>query len=139
MSVAAALSLRDGDESKLTALIRSSTVEAGLAQRARILLLAAEGFPNAEIARRVGATRPTVIQWRNRYQTGGIGALGDLPRSGRPAVIDDAAVVVATLQAPPASLGVTHWSARLLAGQLGISFASVARIWREWKLQPWRR
>jgi hypothetical protein len=36
-------------------------------------------------------------------------------------------------------LGVTHWSARLLAGHLGISFASVARIWREWKLQPWRR
>jgi len=65
--------------------------------------------------------------------------LQDLERSGRPPVIDDAAVVVATLQAPPASLGVTHWSARLLARQLGISFASVARIWRVWNLQPWRQ
>jgi len=110
-----------------------------LAQRARIVLLAAEGLPNAEIARRVGVSRPTVIQWRNRYLAGGVGALGDLERSGRPSVIDDAAVVVATLTAPPESLGVTHWSARLLAAQLGISFASVARIWREWKLQPWRR
>jgi transposase len=131
--------LRVGDELKLGALVRSSTVEAGLAQRARIVLLAAEGLPNAEIARRVGMTRPTVIQWRNRYVSGGIAALGDLDRSGRPPVIDDAAVVIATLQSPPESLGVTHWSARLLGKHLGISFASVARIWRDWNLQPWRR
>ena len=58
-------------------------------------------------------------------------------RAGR-RVIDDADVVVATLTKPPESLGVTHWSARLLAGQLGVSFASVARIWRKWNLQPWR-
>jgi transposase len=51
----------------------------------------------------------------------------------------DAAVVVETLTPPPEHLGVTHWSARLLAEHLGISFASVARIWREWNLQPWRR
>jgi transposase len=119
--------------------VRSSTVEAGLAQRARIVLLAAQGVPNAEIARRVGVSRPTVIQWRNRYEAGGISALGDLDRSGRPPVIDDVAVVVATVQAPPEALGVTHWSARLLGKHLGISFASVARIWREWNLQPWRR
>ena len=119
--------------------MRSSTVEAGLAQRARIVLLAAQGVPNAEIARRVGVSRPTVIQWRNRYEAGGISALGDLDRSGRPPVIDDVAVVVATVQAPPEALGVTHWSARLRGKHLGISFASVARIWREWNLQPWRR
>ena len=119
--------------------MRSSTVEAGLAQRARIVLLAAQGVPNAEIGRRVGVSRPTVIQWRNRYEAGGISALGDLDRSGRPPVIDDVAVVVATVQAPPEALGVTHWSARLLGKHLGISFASVARIWREWNLQPWRR
>ncbi len=139
MSFAERLVLRPSDEPKLTALIRSSTAEAGLAQRARIVLLAAEGLPNTEIARRVGVSRPTVIQWRDRYSSGGVNSLGDLDRSGRPPVIDDAAVVIATLQAPPDSLGVTHWSARLLARELGISFASVARIWREWNLQPWRR
>ncbi len=133
------LVLRPGDEPNLTALVRSSTVAAGAAQRARIVLLAAEGLPNAEIARRLGISRPTVIQWRNRYAAGGMPALGDLERSGRPPVIDDAAVVIATLQPPPPSLAVTHWSARLLASQLGISFASVARIWRDWNLQPWRR
>lgn len=139
MSVAAPLILRSGDGPRLESLVRSSTVRAGLAQRARIVLLASEGLPNAEIARRVGVARQTVIDWRARYQAVGIAGLGDLARSGRPAVIDDAAVVVATLTAPPESLGVTHWSARLLAKHLGISFASVARIWREWKLQPWRR
>ena len=106
--------------------------------RARIVLLAGEGLANAEIARRVGVSGPTVLAWRNRYAAGGVVALEDLPRSGRPVVHDEVAVVTATLQAPPEHLGVTHWSARLLGHHLGISFATVARIWRKWKLQPWR-
>jgi transposase len=116
-------------------------VRAGLAQRARIVLLAADGLPNAEIARRTGTSRPTVVGWRARYDEGGIRALGDRPRSGRPTQIDEVDVVVATLAdegRPPERLGVTHWSARLLGAELGISFASVARIWRKWNLQPWR-
>jgi transposase len=141
MSVAAPLVLREGDRSRLEALTRSTSVRAGLASRARIVLLAAEGLPNAEIARRVGASRPTVVDWRARYDAGGIRALRDLPRSGRPREIDEIDVVVATLAEegrPPPRLGVTHWSARLLADELKISFATVARIWRKWKLQPWR-
>jgi len=72
---------------------------------------------------------------------GGIGALEDQPRSGRPAEIDEIKVVVATLAddgRPPPRLGITHWSARFMATELGISFASVARIWRKWHLQPHR-
>jgi hypothetical protein len=64
-----------------------------------------------------------------------------MARSGRPPQIDEIDVVVATLAEdgrPPAHLGVTHWSARLLAAELRISFATVARIWRKWDLQPWR-
>lgn len=76
-----------------------------------------------------------MIGWRDRYLQGGIAALEDVPRSGRPPLIDEADVVVATLTddgRPPERLGITHWSARFLAGELGISFASVARIWRKW-------
>ena len=138
MSVAPALVLRPGDKEKLSSLVRSSSVRAGVAQRSRIVLLAAQGMPNAEIARRVGVSGPTVLSWRNRYQGGGIAALEDAPRSGRPPVHGEGDVVVATLEPPPQQLGVTHWSARLLAKHLGISFATVARIWRKWKLQPWR-
>jgi transposase len=142
MSVAAPLVLREGDRSRLEAMTRSSGIRAGLAQRARIVLLAAEGLSNAEIARRTGTTRPTVLGWRNRYRAGGIRALHDLPRSGRPRRVDEIEVVVATLAndgRPPERLGVTHWSARLLADELGISFATVASIWRDWKIQPHRR
>ena len=139
MSVAAPIVLRPGDESRFRTVLRCSTAAAGVAQRARIVLLAAEGVSNAEIGRRVGVSRPTVLTWRGRYEQSGIAGLGDLDRSGRPPVIDDLAVVVATLAPPPASLGVTHWSARLLGTHLGISFASVARIWREHDLKPWKR
>jgi transposase len=108
-----------------------------------MVLLAAEGLSNAEIGRRVGMARQTVISWRARYTAGGIDALADLPRSGRPPVVDEAAVVVATLNPPPAELGVTHWSARLMSDHLRgegmpVSFAEVARIWRDWDLQPHR-
>ena len=137
--VAAALVLRDGDRGRLESLTRASSVRAGLAQRARIVLLASKGVANAEIARQVGVARQTVIDWRERYRVSGVDGLEDLARSGRPRVIDDTEVVAVTLAPPPPELGVTHWSARLLADHLGISFASVARIWREWKLAPWRR
>jgi transposase len=138
MTVAAPLALRSGDEPRLRAMVRSQTLTAAAAQRARIVLLAAEGTSNAEIARVVGVSRPTVVGWRQRYTESGIAGLADLDRPGRPPVIDEADVVVASLTKPPESLGVTHWSARLLADHLDISFASVARIWRKWDLQPWR-
>jgi transposase len=141
MSLAPALVLRDGDRQRLADLARLPSVPSGLAKRARMVLLAAEGMPNAQIARTVGVSRPTVIGWRDRYQRGGIAALEDGPRSGRPPEISEADVVVATLAddgRPPARLGITHWSARFLAAELGISFASVARIWRKWKIQPHR-
>ena len=141
MSVAPALILREGDRDRLAELARLPSVPSGLAKRARIVLLAAEGVPNAQIARVAGVSRPTVIGWRDRYEQGGIKGLEDEPRSGRPAEISEADVVVATLAddgRPPARLGITHWSARFLAAELGISFASVARIWRKWKIQPHR-
>ena len=141
MSVAPALVLRQGDRKKLSDLARLPSVPSGLAKRARIVLLAADGVPNAAIARTVGVTRPTVIGWRDRYAAGGIAALEDEPRSGRPAAISEADVVIATLAdggRPPGRLGITHWSARFLAAELGISFASVARIWRKWNIQPHR-
>jgi len=141
MSFAPALALREGDRKKLGDLARLPSVPSGLAKRARMILLAADGVPNAEIARLAGVSRPTVIAWRERYESGGIAALGDARRSGRPAEIDEIEVVAATLVnngRPPQRLGITHWSARFMAAELGISFATVARIWRKWGIQPHR-
>jgi transposase len=135
---APALALRDGDGEELARLTRSSSVRAGLAQRARIVLLAADGVSNTAIAELVGVSRPTVIGWRDRYAAHGLAGLDDEPRSGRPRTIDHAKVVAATLRPPPRKYGVTHWSTRLLARHLGIGDATVAKAWREYRVQPWR-
>lgn len=79
--------------------------DAGLARRARIVLLAADGVPNTVIAERAGASVPTVRQWRARYAAGGVAALTDLPRSGRPRTVDEVRVVFKTLEPPPERLG----------------------------------
>ena len=122
----------------LERLVRASSVRAGLAQRARIVLLAADGVSNTSIAELVGMSRPTVIGWRERYAARGIAGLDDEQRPGRPRTIDHSAIVTATLTPPPKKLGVTHWSTRLLARQLGISDATVAKAWRDYRVQPWR-
>ena len=67
---------------RLEALLRSTTVAAGVAQRARIVLLAAEGVANYEIAERVGVTRPTVNLWRNRYAEQGLAGLDGVRAAG---------------------------------------------------------
>jgi transposase len=135
---AAPVGLREGDREQLERWVRSSTIPAGLAQRARIVLLAADGVSNVEIAERLGVSKPTVTSWRDRYRDGGIAALDDRPRSGRPRTLDHREIVAATLKSPPAKLGVTHWSSRLLARHLKIGDATVARAWREYGIQPWR-
>ena len=109
----------DEDRATLLNWSRSSSVRAGLAMRAKIVLAAANGEGTTAISRRLGVSRPTVIQWRDRYVASGLAGLDDAERSGRPKTVNDAAIIAATLEPPPARLGVTHWSTRLLAGELG--------------------
>jgi len=139
MSLSVSVELPAEDRAELTRWLRASSIRAGLAQRARIVLLAADGVGTSEIVERVGVSKPTVIAWKKRYATEGIGGLADRPKRGRPARVDEVAVVLATLEPPPPRLGVTHWSSRLLADQLGISHVWVSKIWLKWGLQPWRR
>ncbi len=135
---AAALVLRDGDEVELGRWARSSSGPAGLAKRARIILLAADGLANYEIAALTGVTRPTVNLWRSRYAEIGVRGLNDRDRPGRPVRVDQRKIVAETLKPPPARLGVTHWSSRLLAARVGVDHSTVARAWREFGVKPWR-
>jgi transposase len=139
MSLSVSVELPAEDRAELTRWLRASSIRAGLAQRARIVLLAADGVGTNEIVERVGVSKPTVIAWKKRYVAEGIGGLADRPKPGRPARVDEVAVVLATLEPPPPGLGVTHWSSRLLADQLGISHVWVSKLWLKWGLQPWRR
>src|SRR4051794_40548216 len=94
------LVLREGDRTRLQALTRSSTAPAGLAQRARIVLLAADGESNTAIAEKLGVSRATVIAWREWYQSHGLAGL-EAGRPRRPWPPEHAPV---TGSVPPASL-----------------------------------
>ena len=135
---AAPLLLRDLDEAELMRWTRASTVPAGMAARARIVLLAANGTSNVEIAELVGVSRPTVDLWRNRYRERGLAGLADRDRPGRPRRVDPRSIVEATLRPPPKSLGVTHWSSRLLAARLKVSHVTIAQAWRDYGIKPWK-
>jgi transposase len=126
------------DRAELTRWTRASSIPAGLAQRARIVLLAADGVGTNEIVERVGVSKPTVIAWKKRYAAEGLGGLDDRPKPGRPRTVDELGIVQATLEPPPQRLSVTHWSTRLLADQLGVSNYTIARVWQRWGLKPWR-
>ena len=131
---APALPLRDGDQVILEKVVRSSATTAGAAQRARIVLLASQGVANALISELVGVSRPTVNLWRGRYLENGLEGLVDIPRPGRPKVVDDAAIITATPRPSPLKrLGVTHWSSRLLAARLGVHRSTVTKAWKKYR------
>ncbi|WP_190852142.1 helix-turn-helix domain-containing protein, partial [Actinomadura sp. RB99] len=90
---------------ELRRLESARSVSAGLARRARIVLLAAQGLAHTEVAERTGTSVPTVRHWRDRYTSGGIAALTDAARPGRPRSVDEVEIVVRTLEPPPARLG----------------------------------
>ena len=115
-------------------------------ERARIVLLAADGVPGKQIAARVGCAEPTVVMWRSRFTGRGLAGLIDAPRSGKPATIGQSVrdeILATTLTEPPVDLGITHWSSRLLADRLRragkpVSHATVARVWKLFGIQPHR-
>src|SRR3954471_2442232 len=129
------LALSAQERATLESWTRSSTVSAGRAERARVVLAVADGAGTSRAARLVGVSRPTVIKWRDRFAAHGLAGLEDEPRSGRPKRIDDVVIIAATLEPPPATLGVTHWSSRLLGRHLGIGDATVARAWRRYQVK----
>ena len=138
--VAAAIELTDDERARLEAWARRRTSAQGLAQRSRIVLAAAEGLRNTEIARRLGVTRPMVTKWRNRFAEHRLDGLTDEPRPGRPRTITDEQVeevIVKTLEATPKDA--THWSTRSMAREVGLTQNAVLRIWQAFGLQPHRQ
>jgi transposase len=131
--------LSDADRETLTMLRRAPSTPQGLALRAGIALMAADGAGNAAIARSLGCSLPTVVQWRRRCAERGISGLYDEAGRGRPpaygqSVIDQ--IVATTMGRPPR--GMTHWSSRTVAQRVGVSQTTVCRVWRAYRLQPHR-
>jgi len=133
--VAPAIELTDEQESELSRLARSKRTSVRLAQRARIVLLAALGLQNKDIAEQLGIGRVQVARWRERYQESGLqGIERDLPRGAPPVKVDVAKLVELTTQTTPEAA--THWSTRKMGAVLGVSASTVMRHWQAHGLKP---
>ena len=133
--VAAEIVLSDEERDELTKLARSKLSSVRLASRARIVLLAAKGMQNKDIAEQLKIGRVQVSRWRERYVESRLeGIEHDLARGAPPVKVDVARLVELTTQSKPAAA--THWSTRKMAAELGVSAASVSRHWRANGLKP---
>ncbi len=118
---------------------RGRTVSQGLAMRARIVLMCAEGQLNGQVAAALSMTIQTVGKWRKRFVAHRIDGLADAPRPNVHRKLSDERVeevVRLTLETQPP--GSTHWSTRKLAKKTGVSQSSVSRVWRAFQLKPHR-
>src|SRR5487761_1258543 len=123
----------------LEQVVRATRVSAGLARRARVLLLLAEGHSLRHIRARTGMSPRRILAWKRNWQRRGLDGLLDAPRPGRPRKLTaakEAGLLAATEQGPPGPL--THWSTRRLGRRLGVSPATVMRVWHKAGLQPHR-
>ncbi len=138
------LVLRPGDREELERRVRSNTVEARAAERARLVLMAADGASNRDIGAVIGMHYNQVAVWRRRYAEFGLAGLSDGERSGRPPVYDhdDVLLLVKTVTEPPPDEA-TRWTMEAIAKRLNehgvaISASQVWRICRSLDLKPCR-
>lgn len=133
------IELTEAEERTLRSWARARKTGQAMALRARIVLLAAQGRTNLEIADRLEVSRLTVGKWRRKFAEEGLRGLSDMPRSGRPRSVSDekvAEVIRRTLETKPRDA--THWSSRAMAEETELSQSTVSRIWRAFGLQPHR-
>jgi len=138
MRTAIEITLTDEARTQLEKLSRSKRASVRLVERSRIVLLAAQGKQDIEIAVELGISRQKAARWRKRFSEQGLSGIEkDAPRSGRIPKITSRKrskiIRMTTTQAPP---GATHWSTRSMAKAAGVSAATVRRIWRANGLKP---
>ena len=139
-NVARAVVLSDEQQKQLESFAASRSLPHAQVERAKIILKAASGMQNIQIAEELSTSRETVWKWRKRFVERGIEGLYDELRPGRPRSIEDerlAELIRKTLQTKPE--GSTHWSCRTMAEAIGVSKSTVQRIWNSFGLQPHRQ
>lgn len=137
---AEALSVSSEDRAILEAWINAHKTPQQLALRAQIVVYAAEGMANAAIAKQLNISRPTVLQWRQRFEADGVDALTRIkPGRGRKPEISREtikSIIDETLNTTPH--GETHWSCRSMAKRHGLSHTAIQNIWDAHGLAPHR-
>lgn len=140
MRVAPFIELTRKQRAKLETIRRGRSSAVRARERAAIILLAADGLENQEIARRLGQDKMKVGRWRSRYAQGGLEAiLKDKSRPGRirplAKTIKSRIIQLTLKEKPP---GATHWSRTTMAKRVGVSPSSVGRVWAANGLKPHR-
>jgi len=138
-SITMDLMLSPEDREILRGMLRATTISAGLARRARVILALADGQSYAEIVAAHGVTDRYIARWKRRVNEAGVAALADLPRSGRGDRLDpriEAKILAKTQEPPPAPF--THWTTRRMAALIGVSHNTVSLVWRRAGLKPHR-
>ena len=134
------IALSDEERAKLTTWARSRTAPARLVMRAKIVLAAADGVENQDIAADLGLARGTVVTWRRRFAEARLAGIErERPGRGRKAHKRKhwaRTIVEVTLHTTPKDA--THWSVRSLAKHLGVDKSLVQRVWRAHELAPHR-
>ena len=136
----AVIELTGSERKTLTSWARRHSTSQAVALRSKIVLGAADGVTNKEIALMVGCHPVTVGKWRKNFAADRLDGLLDAPRPGAQRTISDdqvEAIVIDTLETTPPDA--THWSTRGLAKKHGISHQTVAEIWKAFGLKPWRQ
>ena len=134
-----ALTLTDDERRTLAQWARRPKTAQRLALRARVVLASAEGLSNRAVAARVQVSTNSVGKWRERFRANRLEGLADEPRPGAPRTVTDDMVVdiiTRTLEAPPPQT--TQWSTRAMADTVGLSKATISRIWQTFGLQSHR-
>jgi transposase len=138
MRIACGITLSDADRTTLERWARGRSTQARLITRAKVVLAAAAGKENKDIAADLRISRGAVARWRIRFAEAGVAGLEkDAPRGGRPPKARDDLVrriIEMTTQQKPTNA--THWSTRTLAEALGTNRSLVNRVWRAHGLKP---
>src|SRR3954452_14446306 len=141
IKTAAPLAVTQEQRAELERMARSSSLPHRAVVQARALLFAADGVPTNEVARRCNTTNDTVRAWRRRFEAQGVAAVGTIaPGRGRKSWLPGgtvAEIVRVTLQETPPDES-THWTSRSLARHLKVGKDTVARVWRDHDLKPWK-
>ena len=137
MRIAPEIHLSQKDRVLLRAFAGTSREASKFVQRARIVLMAAEGLENQEIGQRLGITRQKAGRWRERFAKLGIdGIQNDAPRSGRPPAISKCKKTRTANMTQNAIPESGRWTRRKMAEVSGLSASTVGRIWRERGIKP---
>lgn len=131
------IKLTDADRKTLQIMSSSRTIELRMAQRAKIILAAADSEPLAEISKQVGLSVNTCLEWRKRFAEEGLEALSDKPGRGRhKSITQDERLKVQALACTIPTDGSSHWSMRKLAKATGHSVSAIYTILHEGDLKP---